>query len=119
MSGEMVLNSDRMQVAFRNERGIVTQRRRYKRGDVITAEDLPDGDERFKQLVEAGTLVPEDELAEEAEDQDGAPEGPEAPEEPQDKYTDMEYADLQAAAKDAGIAANQSADELRAALREA
>lgn len=35
-----------------------------------------------------------------------------------DKYSSMDYAELQAAAKAADVPANQSADDLRAALRE-
>lgn len=107
MSGEFTLNSDRMQVVFRNERGVSIKRKRFKRGDVITAEDLPDGEERFNQLVEAGTLVPKDEAADETEDQDEDSEGSEdGADGSTPDYDAMEYPALQKAAEARGLPFN-------------
>lgn len=142
------LNRERMRVVERNDRGAVTYRKSYKFGDEVDTDHLVEGrldvltadgslveskgdlKERRRGAVPypgsrvtgAATGEPADhseiegpgagETGDEDEDED-APENV-------DQYSEMDYGELQDAAQSADppIAANQSADNLRKALRE-
>lgn len=137
------LNSDRMRVVQKNDRGLVTYRKRYGRGDEVDTSKIEDA--QVENLLRTGALVEsEDDVAER-----GAPRPPyrgsevtgaatgEAGENPEhdtdrtimaegdgeddgelvDEYSGMDYAELQQAAKGRGLNAGGSADDLRARLR--
>lgn len=55
-----VLSTERMRVAVKNERGTVIKRKVFRRGDVVTPEDLQHLEGRFDSLVTLGALVDED-----------------------------------------------------------
>lgn len=175
MSGELVLNREAMRVVERNDRGIVTYRKRYKQGDVVDTSHIDSA--QVENLQRSGALV---ERA--AYDAEGAPRNPdgEAPalqtvanpshqgepvsdeeheasydvdgeeaefgdsdeatqedaggreteedaeaaaeanaEDAVDPYAEMDYATLRSTAKDKGLDASGSADDLRTRLREA
>lgn len=115
--------------------GTKPEYRLYRRGD--TLENLTEEDER--RLLRAGSIVEESEAASEDTEDAGGPEGPDEPsgtlgdptegqddttedsEEPQDgtdEFESMSYPELQQAAKDRGLNAGGSGDDLRARLRE-
>ena len=113
-----ILNREATRVVQRNEKGTVTYRKRYKKGDVVDVSYIDPT--QVENLVASGALVVEDD-AEEAEE----PTGPSTPaegsgdgKEPQeDEYDGLSYADLQAEAKSRDINAGGSAEELRERLR--
>lgn len=72
-----VLNTQRMRVVKVNDRGRVVKRRTFKRGDVVTEEDLAHIEGRFEALVDSGSLVDEADLADEEEPTPDADEGTE------------------------------------------
>lgn len=134
-----VLNSEAMRVVERNERGNVTYRKRYRKGDEVDTSHMDEA--HVASLVEDGLLVEsEDDLSDSVDAGDLAPtSGPfgaatgepgdaTAPEESGteqsedddalvDEYSSMDYAQLQKAAKDRDLSAGGSADDLRARLR--
>lgn len=57
-----VLKTERMRVVHRNDRGVVTKRKTFKRGDTVSASDFPESS-RFDHLVDKGVLVDEEEFS--------------------------------------------------------
>lgn len=168
------LNTEAMRVVEKNERGSVTYRKRYKRGDKVDVSHMTE--ERVDLLVDKGTLVESEDDLSEAESAGGLqphggpfgaasdgqngptladveeaeetvapdegsvaantlePSNPESKIEPSadptpqgeddevedvDVYSDMDYADLQDAAKKRDLRyVGVSAEDLRASLRE-
>lgn len=127
------LNREALRVVGKNEKGTVTHRRRFKKGDKLDKASLDIlGDDRVQHFLDRGVLVDEDAT----EDTDGPETGSDTPEDPQgsgeatgeaggtpetdgpDKYDEMSYADLQAEAKERTGNGGGSADDLRARLRE-
>lgn len=147
MSGEHFLNRERMRVVQRNDRGSVTYRKQYKFGDEVDVSHLDET--QVKNLLKSKALVKsKDDLTgwtghtypgqvtgaalRQGEDHADIADPGASPEEkgevdddddPEDvdQFSSMDYGQLQDAAKAASppIPANQSADELRAALRAA
>jgi hypothetical protein len=69
MAEELVLaKGEAMRIVEKNERGNVTYRRRYKKGDVIDTDHIDEA--RVQALVNDGVLVPKDEY--DAGDSDAA-----------------------------------------------
>lgn len=141
MADELVLNREAMRVVERNERGNVTYRKRYKKGDVVDTSHMDDA--RVEALVEDGALVSKSEYdggagaAADYQEGSGDPTGeaavgaagvgtggtdpvdPDAePDEGPDVYDGMGYPELQQEAKSRDLNAGGSADEIRARLRE-
>lgn len=138
-----LLTNNRLRVVRKNAKGVVTYRKRYKKGDRVDVSKLVDG--RLDQLLASGTLVDEDDTAEHDtqldpiggdERQGDGTEGSDDADEPEggtdepvgtgdfisdtstpDVYSNMEYADLQKEAKGRGLNAGGSADDLRTRLR--
>ena len=161
-----ILNTEAMRVVEKNDKGTVTYRKRYKKGDEVDTSHMDEA--RVEHLVSKGTLVQsEDDLSEDVDAgslaptsgpfgaasahqdgttvaappaepvQDGSVEGNTfvpvndddesavTPTEPTgeddveevDKYSEMDYADLQKAAKARDLNAGGSGDEIRARLR--
>lgn len=52
-----VLATEGMRVITRNERGSITKRKKFRRGDEVTRADLEQYEGRFDALVESGALV--------------------------------------------------------------
>lgn len=75
----LVLNTERMRVVERNERGNVTYRKRYQRGDVVDTSHMDEA--HVENLKESGVLVDEDseEATDDAEGEDGSPVAPAGP----------------------------------------
>lgn len=145
------LNRERMRVVEKNDRGVVTYRKKYKFGDEVDTDHIEAN--HVENLVSTGALVEsEDDLRERRMGQGpvpgslvaGAATGPSADhaeivdnaDDYEDGETDastatspgetpavvtefdeMDYQELQAAAREADIPANQSAENLRSALR--
>lgn len=57
-----VLKTERLRVVHRNERGVVTKRQSFRRGDKVSASDFQEKS-RFDRLVEKGSLVDEEEFS--------------------------------------------------------
>lgn len=140
----LVLNTGAMRVVQRNERGVVTYRKRYRRGDVVDTSKM-DSD-RVEALKAKGTLVEKSEFDEDQGDTSEAavqatrggfadtptggpaenagqvesPDGEDdaSDEQTEDAYATMDYAQLQAEAKSRGLNAGGSAEDLRGRLRE-
>ena len=117
-----ILNREATRVVQRNEKGTVTYRKRYKKGDVVDVSYIDPT--QVENLVASGAFTVEDD----GEDDTEETEGPESPDEDpkgsgdgtdgqDDGYDAMSYADLQAEAKSRDINAGGSADELRERLR--
>lgn len=58
-----VLRTERLRIVERNDKGNVTARKRFKRGDVVTKSDFADPD-RFNQLVASGALIEQEKFNE-------------------------------------------------------
>lgn len=144
-----VLNREALRVVERNDRGIVTYRKRYRKGDEVDTSHMDEA--HVEALVESGALVasgddlseqgsatateptsppfgastqgPGDATLTEATSGDGGPtEGSNASDEDEhevDRYDAMDYAELQAEAKSRGLNAGGSGTDLRDRLREA
>lgn len=133
-----LLNREAMRVVERNDRGNVTYRKRYKRGDEVDVSHIDDA--QVENLVESGALVQsEDDLSEpesagatspvsgphgaatgEAEDHSDLDEDSSSDDEDHDvdQYDSMDYSELQAEAKRRDLSAGGSAQDLRARLRD-
>ena len=61
-----ILTTEAMRVVQRNERGNVTYRRRYKKGDEVDVDRLEEG--RLEALVEAGSLVDSSDAEQDSDD---------------------------------------------------
>jgi hypothetical protein len=140
MNGKQyILKAEATRVVQKNDRGIVTYRKRYKRGDVVDVSYIEDA--QVQRLLEAGHLALDTGEATENED-DGtaaaaattaatsstgtvADLGSTATQSDQDKdaegdrYDSMSYSDLQAEAKQRTGNGGGSAEDLRDRLREA
>lgn len=57
MSGSLVLNREAMRVVQRNDKGIVTYRKRYKQGDVVDTSKIES--QQVDNLRASGALVPQ------------------------------------------------------------
>lgn len=105
------LNTEALRVVQRNERGVVTYRKRYRKGQVVDTSKMEDY--RVEALVAAGALVEGDEV-ESTDDTDEPTEDPAAAgagpvptatagaSEPQyeDDLDETSYSDLQRIAKE-------------------
>lgn len=107
---KLVLNAAAMRVVEKNDRGIVTYRKRYKRGNVVDVSHIDPA--HVEALVRAGRLVDPDDVDEPEE----APETPDAPEgsgdgtegqeegdeetEPEEDFDSYDYPTLQRLAKE-------------------
>lgn len=142
-----ILVKDALRVVRKNERGVVTYRRRYKKGQTVDTSQMEP--ERVEVLVASGALVSDDgEAHDDAAEQDGPPvatgtdagstatQGPgpvsevdEAGGDVQedldadenaggDLYDGMDYAALKEEAKVRNLNAGGSAEDLRGRLRE-
>lgn len=123
-----------IRVVQSDEKGKVTYRKRYKKGNIVDTSKMDP--ERVELFIEKGYLVDEDaedapepveetpeqepveesEPQEEAEGEDDEP--TEEDDDEQDEYDEMSYPDLQQEAKKRDLNAGGSADDLRARLRE-
>lgn len=140
----LVLTSEALRVVQRNERGQVVYRKRYKKGDVVDTSKMDDA--RVEIFKEKGILVEESDFEENSEDTSAAavqatrggfadtptggpaenagqvesPDGEDdaSDEQTEDAYDTMEYSQLQAEAKQRGLNAGGSAEDLRGRLRE-
>lgn len=142
----LVLNTERMRVVERNERGNVTYRKRYQRGDVVDTSHMDEA--HVENLKKDGVLVDEEE-AEEGEgtsdDSEGSGDSTEGSGDPSatlapspddddnstggapvagndedvvSEFDSMDYSQLQAAAKERDLKyVGVSADDLRASLK--
>lgn len=63
--GEYILNAEATRVVNRNEKGSVTYRRRYKRGDVVDVSKIDEA--QVQRLIESGYLVPKGEAEDDGE----------------------------------------------------
>ncbi len=134
-----ILKAEATRVVQKNDRGIVTYRKRYKRGDEVDVTKIDET--QVQRLVEAGHLVLDDgeatddaaealaaEQARATATSSGAGvadlgstatnEGGDQDEEG-DRYDGMSYSDLQAEAKQRTGNGGGSAEDLRERLREA
>jgi hypothetical protein len=141
----MYLNRPRFRVVNRDDRGRVIYRKRYVFGDEVDTSKMDEN--HVDRLVASGALVDSEddlgtrpgrmnpypgsqvtgaatgeaadhsEIAEDADEDEGSER---TDGEVVDQYSGMDYGELQDAAREADppIPANQSADNLRAALRE-
>lgn len=144
-----ILNREALRVVERNDRGIVTYRKRYTKGDEVDTSHMDEA--HVKNLVDSGALVesegdlseaesatgteptsppygastqgPGDATLSEATSGDGGPdEGNDSSDEDEhevDRYDGMDYSELQAEAKSRGLSAGGSATDLRGRLRDA
>jgi hypothetical protein len=141
------LNREAMRVVERNDRGAVTYRKRYRLGDEVDVSHIEESHvENLREsgvLVSSkddvtgrgggqspypGSQVTGAATGEAADHSEIADEDDYGPENEQDseqtdgevvdEYSEMDYSELQTAAKSAGLNAGGSADDLRARLRE-
>lgn len=126
-----ILTTERMRIVQRNERGNVTFRKRYSKGDEVNPDHLEEG--RLEALLESGALVEDseaDEVSEQSnqsapnldpetddEDEDDTDEDDDSSTGP-DRYDDMSYADLQAESKSRTGDGSGGAEALKARLRQ-
>lgn len=139
-----ILNREALRVVNKNDKGSVTYRKRYRKGDVVDTSYMDEY--HVANLVEAGILVGSEDDLDGAVDATAtgptaAPFGastegsgdtvvvPDAERgevkiheddetEAVDEYSGMDYATLQKAAKDRGLNGGGSAEDLRGRLRE-
>lgn len=139
-----ILNREALRVVNKNDKGIVTYRKRYRKGDVVDTSYMDEV--HVENLIEAGVLVASEDDLDERESATGT--SPTAPPfgastdgsgdtivvpdaergevkipaddetESVDEYSAMDYASLQKAAKDRGLNGGGSAEDLRTRLRE-
>lgn len=134
-----ILNREALRVVNKDERGRVTYRRRYKKGDEVDVSKMDEF--RVQTFVDEGVLVSSEEDLDEPEEDDGTtvlsePQGDttepsgdnkedggddtineDGDEHVVDKYDDMDYSALQQAAKSRDLNGGGSAQDLRARLR--
>lgn len=115
----LILAAEALRVVNRNDRGIVTYRKRYKKGDEVDVSKMEKA--HVENLKEEGSLVDsEDDLSENTNPRSPAVPEPEVPEkEPEDRYESMDYAALRSEASSRDISAGGSAEDIRSRLREA
>ena len=120
-----ILATEAMRVVDRNERGNVTYRKRYKKGDEVDTSVMDEA--RVKALVESGALVKSDDDLGDAANP-AAPavapaevaktsEGGNITNEVEDIYTDEEHDDLVAEAERRGLSTEGSDEDIRSRLR--
>lgn len=135
-----ILASEAMRVVEKNDRGGVTYRKRYKRGQEVDVSHIDDA--QVESLLASGALVESDsDEAEAVQEATDTPEGsevtgdttgdtgeplspaalpqnqPEEPDEQEDRYDAMSYPDLQREAKERDLNGGGSAEDLRERLR--
>ena len=128
MSAEKyILKAEATRIVVKNDKGIVTFRKRYKRGDVLDHQHIDPA--HLQALVDSGRVAVDDgtgtddaEEEQEGPGPDGSGEGSGGDDDEEseyDKYDEMSYQDLQAEAKERTGNGGGSAEDLRARLREA
>lgn len=134
---KIILKAEATRVVQKNDRGIVTYRKRYKRGDVVDVSYIEDA--QVERLLASGALAYEDEEDTDDAESELAADAARARatsstgsvadlgttatqaggvELESDEYDDMGYSDLQGLAKSRDLNAGGSAEDLRARLRE-
>lgn len=138
-SKQHILKAEATRIVVKNDRGIVTFRKRYKRGDVLDVEHIDPA--HLQRLVDAGHVALDDGEATDDAEEDLAAQyartqaanstgsvgdlgstGTQSDQDPDaegDRYDSMSYAELQSEAKQRTGNGGGSADDLRERLREA